>query len=119
MLYHLLYQSDARYCPVLNVTRYITFRTAAASLTALAISLFARPVDDPPAARVPDRPGDPAGRARDRTGQGRHADDGRPADPDGGAGADAAVGGSDERLHLDRGAVDGRRSAPSASPTTT
>ena len=30
---------------MLNVTRYITFRTAAASLSALAISLLARAVD--------------------------------------------------------------------------
>jgi phospho-N-acetylmuramoyl-pentapeptide-transferase len=33
----------APYVPVLNVTRYITFRTAAASLTALAIGLFLGP----------------------------------------------------------------------------
>ncbi len=41
MLYHLHHLSD--YWPVLNVTRYITFRTAAASLTALAIGLFLGP----------------------------------------------------------------------------
>src|SRR6185295_17488997 len=42
MLYHLLYQFIYPQVPqlsVLNVTRYITFRTAAASLSALAISL--------------------------------------------------------------------------------
>ncbi len=38
MLYHLLYPFHAQFS-VLNVTRYITFRTAAASLSALAISL--------------------------------------------------------------------------------
>lgn len=38
MLYHLLYPFHVQ-VPVLNVTRYITFRTAAASLTALALSL--------------------------------------------------------------------------------
>ena len=38
MLYHLLYSFHTD-VSVLNVTRYITFRTAAASLTALAISL--------------------------------------------------------------------------------
>ena len=38
--------------------------------------------------------------------EGRHADDGRAADPDGGARADAALGGPDERLRLDRGADD-------------
>ena len=41
MLYYLQYLSD--YLPVLNVTRYITFRTAGASITALAIGLFLGP----------------------------------------------------------------------------
>ena len=41
MLYYLHYLSP--YWPVLNVTRYITFRTAAASLTALAIGLLLGP----------------------------------------------------------------------------
>ena len=44
MLYQLLPQlDDITYLGVLNVTRYITFRTAAASLTALAISLLLGP----------------------------------------------------------------------------
>jgi phospho-N-acetylmuramoyl-pentapeptide-transferase len=44
MLYHLLPRfDDIAYLGVLNVTRYITFRTAAASLTALAISLLLGP----------------------------------------------------------------------------
>jgi phospho-N-acetylmuramoyl-pentapeptide-transferase len=45
MLYHLLYQFafPRTQWPVLNVTRYITFRTAAASLSALAISLALGP----------------------------------------------------------------------------
>ena len=43
MLYLLLPQF-APYFGVMNVTRYITFRTAAASVTALAISLIAGPV---------------------------------------------------------------------------
>jgi phospho-N-acetylmuramoyl-pentapeptide-transferase len=42
MLYHLLVPLNDL-IPVLNVTRYITFRTAAASLTALAISLALGP----------------------------------------------------------------------------
>ena len=42
MLYHLLYPFHTQ-ISVLNVTRYITFRTAAASLTALAISLALGP----------------------------------------------------------------------------
>ena len=41
MLYYL--HTLSGYVPVLNVTRYITFRTAAASLTALAIGLFLGP----------------------------------------------------------------------------
>src|SRR5262245_14865325 len=41
MLYYLHYLSS--YWPVLNVARYITFRTAAASLTALVIGLFLGP----------------------------------------------------------------------------
>jgi phospho-N-acetylmuramoyl-pentapeptide-transferase len=46
MLYHLLFQFIYPRVPqlsVLNVTRYITFRTAAASLSALAISLLLGP----------------------------------------------------------------------------
>jgi phospho-N-acetylmuramoyl-pentapeptide-transferase len=39
MLYHLLYPLHT-YVSALNVTRYITFRTAAASITALALSLL-------------------------------------------------------------------------------
>ncbi|MBI2834847.1 MAG: phospho-N-acetylmuramoyl-pentapeptide-transferase [Acidobacteria bacterium] len=42
MLYHLLYPFHTQ-ISVLNVTRYITFRTAAASMTALAISLLLGP----------------------------------------------------------------------------
>src|SRR3954463_3233177 len=42
MLYHLLYPYHTQ-LSVLNVTRYITFRTAAASLSALAISLLLGP----------------------------------------------------------------------------
>src|SRR5581483_11260888 len=42
MLYHLLYPLSGS-IPVLNVIRYITFRTAASSLSALAISLALGP----------------------------------------------------------------------------
>jgi len=44
MLYHLLYSQLHTTIPVLNVFRYITFRTAAASLTALAISILVGPL---------------------------------------------------------------------------
>ena len=43
MLYHLLYPLHTEFA-VFNVTRYITFRTAAASLTALVIGLFVGPI---------------------------------------------------------------------------
>jgi phospho-N-acetylmuramoyl-pentapeptide-transferase len=43
MVYHLLYPLHTHFA-VLNVTRYITFRTAAASLSALVIGLFVGPV---------------------------------------------------------------------------
>ena len=43
MLYHLL-ASLVGYYSVLNVTRYITFRTAAASITAMVISLLIGPI---------------------------------------------------------------------------
>jgi len=42
MLFHLLYPLHVQ-IPVLNVTRYITFRTGAATMTALAISLLLGP----------------------------------------------------------------------------
>jgi phospho-N-acetylmuramoyl-pentapeptide-transferase len=42
MLYNVLYQFHTQ-VPVLNVIQYITFRTAAASLTALVISLLLGP----------------------------------------------------------------------------
>src|SRR6266704_5940253 len=42
MLFHLLYSLHTQ-ISVLNVTRYITFRTAAATLSALAISLVLGP----------------------------------------------------------------------------
>jgi len=43
MLYHLLYPLHTMF-PVLNVFRYITFRTAGASVTALALSLILGPI---------------------------------------------------------------------------
>ena len=43
MLFHLLAARSIRRCRVFNVVRYITFRTAAASLTALVISLVLGP----------------------------------------------------------------------------
>ena len=106
MLLRLLYPFHTEFS-VLNVTRYITFRTAAASLSALAISLalgpwLVRKLREFQIGQVirQEGPGEPPP-------EGRHADHGRAADSDGGARADAAVGGPDERLRLDRGADDG------------
>ena len=77
MLYHLLVSLIPQFS-VFNVARYITFRTAAASMTALVDQPGDGPVADPPPARFPDRPGDPAGRAGVASRQGGYADDGRP-----------------------------------------
>ena len=44
MLYHLLYGQLHTAVPVFNVFRYITFRTAGASVTALALSLILGPI---------------------------------------------------------------------------
>ena len=62
----------------------------------------ARAMDDPPAARLPDRSGHPPGRSADAPREGRHADDGRSAHPDGRRGPDAALGQPDQRVRLDR-----------------
>ena len=84
MLYHLLYPFHTA---VLGAERdaYITFRTAAASLSALAISLVLGPwmirkLREFQIGQVIRQEG-PTSPSR----QGRHADDGRAADSDGGA----------------------------------
>ena len=91
MLYHLLYPLKDQF-HVFNVVGYITFRTAAASLTALALSLLLGPwlirrLREFQIGQVVrhGRPGEPQA-------EGRHADDGRAADPRGGVRADAALG---------------------------
>ena len=117
MLYYLHHLSG--YVPVLNVTRYITFRTAAASLTALAIGLFLGPcmirkLREFQIGQVIRQEGP----ATHRTKAGTPTMGGLLI-LDVGARPDAALGGPDEPLRLDRGARDRRRSARSASPTTT
>ena len=116
MLLHLLPSLDS---PDIALWRFITFRTAAASITALVISLLLGPVADSPAPRVPDRSGHSAGRSAEPSRQGRHADDGRTADSGRRARADAAVGGPDQRLRLDCGARHRMLSARSDFSTTT
>ena len=119
MLLHLLYPLHDSFS-IFNVFRYITFRTAGASLTAMALSLLLGPWLIRQAAR------------RFRSGQvirtdgpavaqaeSRHADDGRPADRGVGAPADAALGRS--RRIRTSGSRAPRRwgSARSDSSTTT
>ena len=66
MLYHLLYPFRTQ-LSVLNVTQYITFRTAAASLSALAISFVLGPWMIRKLRAVPDRTGDSRGRTAEPT----------------------------------------------------
>src|SRR4051794_320968 len=67
----------------------------------------ARAMDGPQTAGISDRSGDPRGRTADASAEGRHPDDGRPADIDRVARADAALGRPAQRLRLDCGADDG------------
>ena len=95
MLYHLLYQwlyLSRPQLSVLNVTQYITFRTAAASLSALAISLALGPWMIRKLREFQIGQVIRAGGPDVASAEGGHADDGRAADPDRVAGADAAVG---------------------------
>ena len=103
MLYHLLFRLHDSFS-VLNVTRYITFRTAVASITALFISLVFGPwmirrLREFQIGQVIRQEGPESHRAK-----AGHAHDGRAADPDRGAHAHAAVGRPHEPVHLDRGA---------------
>ena len=59
MLYLLLYPLHTSYS-VLNVFRYITFRTLLAAIMALTVSFFPRPAADRLADRPAGRPADPA-----------------------------------------------------------
>ena len=100
MLYWLVELSDK--LSVLNVFRYITFRTGGAVITALVFVFLFGPLDHRPAAAPAGQgPADPHRRpevAHHR--QGRHADDGRADDPVRHAGVDAAVGQSGQSLCL-------------------
>jgi hypothetical protein len=92
------------------VFNYLTLRAILASLDA-ARSRCVRPVDDPKAVALPDRPAGPRATARSRTcEEGRHADDGRRADHVAIL-WHAAVGGPRQPLRLDRARRDRSRSA--------
>ena len=70
---------DIRFFSVFN---YITLRTVLAAMTALVISFHGRSDDDTQTDRLQDRPVGAQRRAANASGQGRHADHGRRADPD-------------------------------------
>ena len=117
MLYHLLYPLHDRFA-ALNVVRYITFRAAAAAVTALLLSLFLGPwfIEHPaPPLGGPEHPRRGAGQPPD---QGRHADDGRPADPARVLRAHDAVGQPDATRYVWLVAGARSRSARSVSSTT-
>ena len=106
MLYHLLYSLSPQ-IGALNVTRYITFRTAAASISALLISLVMGPwlirtLREFQIGQVIRQEGPPVA-----SGQSRHANHGRVADSRRGPRAHAALGRPDQCVHLDRRHLDG------------
>ena len=111
MLYHLLFPLHTQFS-VLNVTRYITFRTAAASLTALAISLLLGPL------LIRKLREFQIGQVIRQEGPATHRT--KAGTPTMGgllilgflAGADPALGRPHQRVHLDRRPGHGRRSAP-------
>ena len=118
MLYHLLYALRGE-ISVLNVTRYITFRTAVASLTALFLVLVLGPWMIERLRRLQI-----GQHIREEGPQAHKAKAGTPtmggrADPGRRPGADAAVGRPHQPQHLDRDPRRPSPSAPSASPTTT
>ena len=80
MLYYLLYEQLYRYVSPFRVFRYVTFRTAFASLTALFLCIALGPWLIDKLRAVSDRPIHPRGRAEVAPEEGRHADHGRRAD---------------------------------------
>ena len=94
---------------VLNVFRYITFRTGAATMTALLfVFLFGPGIIE--ALKIRQGKGQPirADGPQTHLRQGRHADDGRADDPVRRARLDAAVGQPLQRLRLGGAAGDRR-----------
>ena len=103
----------------LNVFRYITVRTAVASLTALLLSLAAGAVGDRAAARIAGEAVHPRGGAEGASEESGNADDGRRADRGVDRDSDAAVGGSAQRVRDAGDGCDAGVSARSASSTIT
>ena len=108
MLYWLVDLSDK--LSVLNVFRYITFRTGGAIITALLfVFLFGPDIIGRLRAVAGQGPADPPRRpAIAHRRQGRHADHGRADDSFRHAGVDAAVGESGQSLCLGRAVGDAR-----------
>jgi hypothetical protein len=89
--------------PILNVFRYITFRAGGATATALLFVFFFGPaaiswLQD----QAGQGPADPHRRAGIASRQARHADHGRPDDPDRTVRRDAALGQPAQPVRLDR-----------------
>ena len=118
MLYHLLYPLHVSYS-VFNVFRYITFRTLIAAITSLLISFLLGPwfIRRLTARQIGQtiRPDGP----QSHFVEGRHADDGRYADPVLPGPRDADAGGSHQPVRLARRRRDRQPMRPSASWTTT
>ena len=102
MLYFLLYELLSKYVSPFRVFRYITFRTAFASLTALFLCIALGPWLIGKLRAVSDRAVHPRRRPQVAPEEGGHADHGRRADHHLDRGADAAVGGPALSLCLDR-----------------
>ena len=102
MFYHLLYPLHEE-LGVFNVFRYITFRTAMATLTALLVSLLLGPSLIRQLRLFPDRTGNPRGGPGLAPAEAGHADDGWRVVDRGHRAAHAAVGRSHQPLRLDRG----------------
>ena len=76
MLYYLLAPLGKKYL-LFNLFNYISFRAAAAMVTALLLAFVVGPGHHREAPGPEGRPGHPRRRAREPPGQARHADDGR------------------------------------------
>ena len=93
MLYYLFDLLEVLYHPPgFGVVRFLTFRAAAAAVTALIIAFWLGPRIIRLLRRQPDRRGGEAGGAEDPPDEGRHADDGRTHRAGVGADPDAALG---------------------------
>ena len=103
MLYWLLYLKLFHYFPPFRIFRYLTFRTAFASLTALFTGLIVGPAGHQPPARISDRPVHSRRRAEGASEKSGHAHHGRLADCDLHRCSDAAVGGPEQSVRLDCG----------------